>query len=580
MNTQRPSILYNWRHDLIYWAELAVACVVFLVMNILTPYKEDDMGFTLIDGVWKPINTLGDFLQSCRNHYMTTNGRLSDLMPALFAAFLGKGAFNVFNTLVFGLHAHLVSLLSVRRRSVMVLSLFLAVVGTCYPLPGETMLWMSGSAGYLWAITASLLLIYVLQQHQDSRLGFGKWFLLLVGAMVAGGSNEATSFGFFAGLCLYYAFNHHRFDRWAAVAMTGYLAGMLIIIASPAAWSRAAADGGIILNLPLSELLSTRWNIFHEKVWQFTLPVAALAAGIIAVVLKRGKAVRKNVWTYIFLCLALVMFALGLRHERAYAPWATVSFIILAMGIDALIDQYLPRWLGNGARRQGSLSYWLRAALIAVTLALTVFTYGRGLKALHDYRTYDRQAVSEIVASPSQAVLLERQFDRYNRFIKPMNYQFSNFFGHEAIYRAYYGKKNIQFVADSVFVRFHEGRLLDGAEPLPISSDHPGIIDAAYIIPGQNYIAVPLMTDTLPAVYQTARYLSSTGNQIALSPEEQQRRDHYGINLNYTPTGFFPIEYQGKNYFICTRPDTLTSQMIFPVGIADDNQEVTLTILP
>ena len=40
MNTQRPSILSNWRHDLIYWAELAVACVVFLVMNILTPYIE------------------------------------------------------------------------------------------------------------------------------------------------------------------------------------------------------------------------------------------------------------------------------------------------------------------------------------------------------------------------------------------------------------------------------------------------------------------------------------------------------------------------------------------------------------
>lgn len=561
----RQTILTDKRHDLLYWVLLGLACAVFLVMNFLTPYKEDDMGFTLIDGVWKPINSLGDFLQSCLNHYASTNGRLSDLVPALFAAFLGKGLFNVFNTLVFGLHAHLMSLLSVRRRSITVLSLFLAVVGTCYPLPGETMLWMAGSAGYLWAITASLLLIYVLQRRQGSRLGIGTGLLLFFGAMIAGGSNEATSFGFFAGLCLYYLFNRRRFDRWAAVALAGYLAGMLIIIASPAAWSRAAADGGIVLNLPLGDLLKARWNIFHEKVWQFTLPAAALAVGIIALLLKRGGTVRRSVWTYIFVCLAIVMFALGLRHERAYAPWATVAFIILATGIDALLS----RWPS-----------WLRIALIALSLALTAFTYGRGIKALNDYRTYDRQAVSEIVSSPSQAVLQERQFDRYNRFIKPMNYQFSNFFGHEAIYRAYFGKKNIQFVNDSIYARYHEGRLLDGAEPIAITSDRPDIIGAAYIIPDQNYMAVQLLTDTLPAVFQTARYLSSAGEDIALSPQEQQRRDHYGINLDYTPTGFYPIEYQGKNYFICARPGVFISQIIFPVGGADGNQEAILTILP
>ena len=563
MSTQ-STLLTNRRHDLIYWAVLGLACAVFLIMNFLTPYKEDDMGFTLIDGVWKPINSLGDFLQSCRNHYASTNGRLADLVPALFAAFLGKGAFNVFNTLVFGLHAHLMSLLSVRRRSITVLSLFLAVVGTCYPLPGETMLWMAGSAGYLWAITASMLLIYVLQRCQGTRLGIGKGILLFIGALVAGGSNEATSFGFFAGLCLYYAFNRKRFDRWAAVALAGYLVGILIIIASPAAWNRAASDSGIVLNLPLVDLLKARWNIFHEKVWQFTLPAAALAVGIIALLAKRGSAVRHNVWTYIFLCLALVMFVLGLRHERAYAPWATVSLIILAMGTDALLNRLQQ----------------LRLPVIVVALALAVFTFGRGVKALHDYQAYDRQAVSEIVASPSQAVLLERQFDRYNRFIKPMNYQFSNFFGHEAIYRAYFGKKNIQFVNDSVYTRYHEGRLLDGAEPLHVTCDRPDIIGAAYLIPNQNYMAVELLTDSQPAVFQTARYLSSAGENVALSPQEQQRRDHYGINLDYTPTGFYPMAYQGKNYFICPRPGVFISQIIFPIGGADGNQEATLTILP
>ena len=39
----------HW-HDVAYWGLLLVACAVFYWMNVLTPYKEDDMGFTLIDG--------------------------------------------------------------------------------------------------------------------------------------------------------------------------------------------------------------------------------------------------------------------------------------------------------------------------------------------------------------------------------------------------------------------------------------------------------------------------------------------------------------------------------------------------
>ena len=552
----------SW-HDIIYWTLLTVACIVMLVMNVLTPYKEDDMGFSLIDGVWKPVQTLGDFLLSCRNHFAGTNGRLADLVPALFAAFLGKGAFNVCNALVFGLFAHVVTLLSAQRHSITVLAMLIAVVGTCYPIPGETMLWMAGSANYLWAITASLLLVYVLQHRQGTPLGIDRGLLLLLGAIVAGGFNEATSIGFFAGLCLYYIFNRGKFDRWAAVALAGYLMGLLIIVSSPAAWSRAVADGGVVSNLPFGDMLKARFNIFHEKVWQFYLPAAALAVGIISLAFKRGKAVRQSLWTYVFLCLSLVMFVLGLRYERAYSPWATVSFIILAMGVDWLLS----RWPS-----------WLRIAVIGLSLALSVFTYGRGIIALRDYQQYDSQMMSEITASPTQAILLERQFDRYNRFIKPMNYESTNFFGHENVYRAYYGKENVQFVSDSIHMRYLEGRLLDGAQPLPTTSDRPDVIGAAYTIPGQNYMAVELLTDTLPAMYQVARYLPSCDNDKTLTPEEQQRRDHYGINLDYTPAGFYPIEYQGKRYFICSTPDPSVSRIVFPLDDSATPDEAILAI--
>ena len=536
-----------------------MACAVMLVMNVLTPYKEDDMGFTLIDGVWTPIRSLGDLLQSCRNHYLGTNGRFSDLIPTLFAAFLGKGAFNVCNALVFTLLAHLLSLLSTGRRSITAVAMFLAVVGTCYPVPGETMLWMAGSANYLWAITTSLLLVYCLTRPSAGPVGWTGGVALLLGAMVAGSFNEATSFGFLAGLVIYYAVNRHRFDRRAAVALAGYLAGVLIIMGSPAAWSRAATDGGIVTNLPLADLLGTRWFIFYEKAWRFYLPIIALAVGIVALLLKRGRMVRESVWTYIFICLSLVMFALGLLHERAYAPWVTVALLIIVTGVDAL----LARWP------------WMKLALIGVSLALAIFTFARGIKMLHAYKNLDEQISREITAAPSQAVLHEYIPNSYNRFIKPMNYQSSNFFGHEAVYRAYYGKSNVQFVNDSVYARFHEQRLLDGARLLPASCDRPDILGNAYLLPNQSYIAVELLTGTLPATPQMARYYPPL-DPDSVSPRQQRQQQDYGIRLDYSPAWFYPMEYQGKGYLICARPSDVTTRLVFPLA----EQEVTLTLAP
>ena len=545
-------------HDATYWGLLILACAAFLLMNVLTPYKEDDMGFTLIDGVWTRVHSLADAWQSYRNHLTNTNGRLADLVPTLFAGLLGKGAFNVCNTLVFGLLAHLLSLLCARRRSVMVLAMFLAVVGTCFPIPGETMLWMSGSANYMWAITLSLLLIYYLQCRQGTSLKAAEGILLFIGAIVAGGFNEATSFGFFAGLVLYYTFNRHHFDRRAGLALAGYLIGILIIASSPAAWERAT-EGDLIINLPLGKLLVSRWNIFIEKAWRFYLPVAALIVGIIALLMKRGRAVKQSVWTYIFIGLTLVMFALGILHERAYAPWVTVAFIIVAIGIDAILAR-VPE---------------LRAVVIFCSAALAFNTFGRGIIALGEYKDFNDEVIEEIEAAPNQAVLYERQFPDYSRFIKPVNFQSDNFFAHEIIYRAYFDKQNVQFVSDSVFVRFHEGRLLDGAHVTKPASDRPDLAGLVYTFDDQDYMAVQLNSQTLPGTFQTARAYSTTGD-LSVDTDQTSKHERYGIELDYVPVGFYPIEYQGQCYLICRKLDTNFHKIVFPLTLPPDPEEITI----
>lgn len=551
---------FNW-HDAAYWGIIVLACAAFLVMNVLTTLKEDDLAYSLIEGVWTPIGSLMDVFRSHAAHYVGSNGRVADWFAVLFSGLLGKGVFNVCNTLVFGLLLHLLSLLTTGRRSLLAVSLFLAVVGTCFPVPGETMLWLAGACNYLWAITTSLALARVLQRRQGRPLGWCEGLLTLLGAMVAGAFNEATSFGFLAGWCLYYACNRRLFDRRVAVALVGYAVGVAIIVASPGAWQRAA-DGGIVVDMGLADLLSSRWHIFAEKMWRFYLPAGALAVGVLMLVMGKARLVARSVWTYVFVCMALVMFALGIIHERAYAPMATVAFMILTMVADALLSRC----------RLG----WPRAALVAVSLALAVFSFARGIKVLDDYKAYDDRTMAEIAASAEQAVLREREFDGYSRFVKPMNFNSSHFFAHELVYRAYFGKKNVQFVTDSVYVRYHEGRLLDGANMQLLNSDPAGMVGPVYTFPDQDYAAILLQSSTLPCSFQTARFYRFSSSDESNDPDELARRRQYGLPTDYDPHGFYPLVYQGQCYLITDAPESLDIRMVFPLALPPDPQELTV----
>lgn len=516
-----------------------------MVMNVLTTLKEDDMAFSLVEGEWTPVGSIFDLLRSHANVFSHANGRTANLVAALFCAILGKTAFNICNTLVFGLSAHLLSLLATGRRSLLALSMFLVTVGTCYPVPGETMLWLDGSCNYLWAITLSLALVWYLMRPHRDKLGWGRALLLFVGAFVAGSFNEATSFGFFLGLALYYACNRSQWNSRAAIALTGYLLGIALIVASPGAWARAAA-GDIVVNLSFADLMHSRWHIFAEKMWRFYLPVAAAAIGVVAMIIRNGRTVKQSPWTFIFLALVVVMFALGQTSERTYAPIVIVALIIVTLAADVVLH----RW------------QWLRLGVIVVCLGLAGYTAARGLVELNRYKAYDDQTVGQLVSAPDQAVLLEREYDGYSRFIKPMNFISTNFFGHEDIYRAYYNKRNVQFVSDSIHARYHQGRLLDGATVHESETDHPELLGPVYSFADQDYIAIRLMTDSMPSSLQTAEFHAAAMPQ---TEQERQRRRYYGINIDYDPAGFYPLDYQGHVYLICKSPGPEVDYIVFPL---------------
>jgi len=527
---------YSHWHDAAYWGLLLVACAVFYWMNALTPFKEDDMLHSMVALDMTHIRSIGDLLHGYWNKFLLINGRSSDMIAELFCGLLGKPLFNVFNTLMFGALALGVSLLATGRRSLLAQAMLYACIGTCFPAPGETLLWLAGSCNYLWSITGTLWLLYYLLNHHNPRLGWGKSVLLLLGAMVAGAGNEAMSFGFVGGMVLYYLFNRKSIDRTVVVGMVGYTLGALIIMASPAAWERAAG-GGIAVDMPLLDLLQSRCFILGEKLLRFMVPVAALAIGIATWLWKGRKTLTASVWPYLLVMLLGVLFILGWIPERPYAPMVTVSLVITVIAVDRLTR-------GESAARR-RLQAGVRIVLVIASLVLATFTFGRGITVLKEFQTLNERVVNEIRSAPTQVILHECPFTHYNRFLYPLPMKSDWFFTNEYIWRAYFDKENVQFVPDSVYERFHSGRLLDGAIEMPFTSDRPTLVGTLLGFPDQDYMVIPLAVDTLPTAYQVGKAFWNDSTDVLTAQEKDFRRKH-ALQSSSDAFGYYPLRYDGK----------------------------------
>ncbi len=518
----------------LYWALMLAGCAVIMVMNYYTTLKEDDMLHATVYGTdGEPIRNLLDVLRSWWYHYLGHDGRAANLPDFLFNGLLGKSAFNVCNTLVFGVMAHMISRLSTGRNSAAVLAMLFAYITAAWPVPGETLLWLAGSCNYLWTITASLLFIAYLLWHRNTSPGWLQAIVIVLLSMLAGAANEGTTIGVGAGLVLYYLIRRDRIDRAVVLAMAGYLLGIVWLLSSPGAWGRASYD--VSYQAGLSQLLMERCLTLKGQCIELITPIAALVLGLVACV-KNGfkKTFTSSPWALIYLCLLLLVFAVGKNSARMYTAFATVSFIIMAMVLNTLFR----RWR------------WMAALVIVAGLAVCASKLTYNIGQVKQYNEFFRQTEQDIRDSDSgQAILPVHDFKGYSRFIKLFALDSWNHFIHEETLARHYGKQNLQFVSDSVYVRYHDGRLTDGMRPMPFTCRDSRDIVGVYGVPDQEYMLVKTARTGLVHSYQQTQAIDTVSQPVFLPP-------HY-----------FPVLYDGNLYLVFPVLDNTIRQVQFqPFG--------------
>ncbi len=192
------------------WIGLWVlAFLAIWALNALTPLLADDYSYMYSFATGERVTSLGQFFASAKAHYTLMNGRIfTHVLMGHGAALMGKGLFNILNTLVFLAFVYGLYRLagSPKKYDWLLLLALFASVFLVVPVFGATILWVSGALSYLWGVTLILYAILpfadALVRHRKTSIGM----LVLYGVIgfLAGTASENTSLAMLAlmGLCV------------------------------------------------------------------------------------------------------------------------------------------------------------------------------------------------------------------------------------------------------------------------------------------------------------------------------------------------------------------------------------------
>lgn len=468
-----------------YWTTLLVGVAMFYVLNLYTALWGDDILYKLIPGnETKWCDSIQKYLASMPYFYQDTNGRIADMLERFITCFVGKGIFNVLNTLVFAVLVHQVArFVSRGSHSVLALSAVYVFILLVFPNPGQTTLWMAGAINYLWGCTANVLLLMYMKRCIDNRRSSSPWWhhvLVALCAFVAGGMNESISFAMAAGMACYFVLYRKELRGTMATLVVAYMLGVMLIVLSPAAWNRLESGNSVNFNMGVMQLLLRRsYNLVMQSV-KFVTPVLGLLAVAFACRRRGLKEASHNLLYWMLVGTVASVLVLGVGQARAYSWYALLGFIVSARAVVPLLQ----------SRRR------LCVMLCAVFSVVNIVCTAVALKTSIACRQYCDMAEGAVMASPDGVVkafpVMEKS--RYCQFMVYNNEKVSCFNGFMS---TYYGKSNVQFLPDSVYTRYKNPKpFIDDAVLLPhFQSSHPELASEVYLLADARISVVPFKVD-------------------------------------------------------------------------------------
>lgn len=360
------------RNERVFSAALiALALLAFFSLNLLTRVMRDDWSYTFNFVTKDRIRSFGSIFQSLGIHYTNVNGRLPVHFFAHLFLWLGKGVFNVLNALAFALlvtlaYFHAYGTLRNFRPYVW-LTVWIALWALT-PAYGESFLWVTGAANYLYGMLIILLYLVPYRRLLDVERPVEKpWHipLALLGGMLAGWTNENTAGALAIILvCLpvWRLVEKRRVPLWCWAGLAGCIVGLCIMVLAPGELSRlgvAGGTGGVAA-------IVRRVGVITRKLARYLWPGIAVWALLLVGFLRKKRQKRLLVYPLIFLlagCAATYSMALSPQMPDRVWSGPIIYFLISALSL----------WRAAGEPRLQKT--WLRVGAATLCAAFTLASY-------------------------------------------------------------------------------------------------------------------------------------------------------------------------------------------------------------
>lgn len=543
-----------------YWLTLLLGTVIFYILNINTSMWGDDYIYALIPGnESQRCDTLGKYLASMAYFYNDTNGRIADMIVRFISSLVGKTVFNLLNTAVFALFVHTVAkLINRAERNTWLLAIIFLYVLLLFPYPGETMLWMAGAVNYMWSATATMLVLLYMVQHNETgnhKASVMGHIGLAICAFIAGGMNESITTATLVAMGGYFLFN---FKQWRGTNVTitiAYLLGTILIISSPAAWTRLASGSSVNLNMGITGILTQRVYNLITKTGHYVTPFLGLCTLCFLLWKKHIKETAGNMinWTVIGAMVSVTVF--GVLDPRAYTWYSLTGFVVVMLLLCHTINSK-PK----------------TANIIGIAVALaTLYPTWDALKTTYDYKQYDDKVLSDISKSP-EGVVLAYPTPEPTRFYHPLHYDnhiatcWNMFMGW------YLGKENIEFVSDSIYARYNNPLpLTQGGEVLNYSSSDTTWAQNIYGFRGADYSIIPIECDSV--IDRQGLHSKLYYNDIVahIGADRVEKRKLWGKMRDHEPFSQYHLKHDGKMYVILPALNDSITRIEIPVKVGKKN---------
>lgn len=235
--------------NIIFAFSVILISVLFYLLNRhFQPYM-DDWDYTFAYTGKRPQNIF-EIFQSEYRQYMGWGGRSVVHIIARILLWIGEIWSDILNTIAYVGLVLLVYFMANRRKGANVLLFFLINILIWFSLPSfsQNVLWITGSANYLWGclIVFGFMALYVSHFFQKTEKdGVLRCCAVLLGGIIAGWTNEnmgITLIFFLVSLLIYLKYQKEIIPKWMLWGLLGAVIGYTVMMLSPGNAHRSQSE--------------------------------------------------------------------------------------------------------------------------------------------------------------------------------------------------------------------------------------------------------------------------------------------------------------------------------------------------